>query len=233
MLAAAQAKLRILGQTDETIAQIVNTGHTNPDLTVPAPISGFVLQRKLGLRQYVSQGASDPVFAIGDLSRVWLIANVRESDAPFVKVGQAVEVRVTAFPDRVFNATITYVAASVDPNLHRLPIRAEIANPDGLLKPEMWANFTIVTGSSHKGLAVPEESIVYEGSTARVWVADKARNTIVAHEIKTGVTNGKEVEALSGRRRGRTGDYPGQYFHRSRRIRLLRLCCFLEPCLLV
>jgi membrane fusion protein, heavy metal efflux system len=197
-LAAAKAKLRILNQSDETIAEIIATGHTNPDLTVPAPISGYVLQRKLGLRQYVSQGASDPVFAIGNLSSVWLVANVRESDAPFVKVGQPVEVRVTAFPDRVFKATINFVAASVDPNTHRLPIRAQVLNAGGLLKPEMWANFTIITGSSHKGLAVPEESIVYEGDTARVWVADKDHNTIVAHEIKTGVANGNEVEVLSG-----------------------------------
>jgi len=198
VLAAAQAQMRILNQSDETIAKITAAGHTNPDLAVPAPISGYVLQRKLGLGQYVSQGASDPVFVIGDLSSVWLVANVRESDAPFVKAGQPVEVRVTAFPDRVFKATITYVAASVDPNTHRLPIRAQVLNPGELLKPEMWANFTIVTGSSHMALAVPDESIVYEGDTARVWVADKDRNTLVAHEIKTGVTNGKEVEVLSG-----------------------------------
>jgi cobalt-zinc-cadmium efflux system membrane fusion protein len=197
-LAAAQAKLRILGQSDETIAKITATGHTNPDLAVPAPISGYVLQRKLGPGQYVSQGATDPVFVIGDLSSVWLIANVREGDAPFVKVGQAAEVRVTAFPDRVFTAVIAYVAASVDSNTHRLPIRAQVPNPDGLLKPEMWANFTILTGSSHKALAVSDESILLEGDATRVWVADKAHNTIVAHDIKTGVTNGHEVEVLSG-----------------------------------
>jgi cobalt-zinc-cadmium efflux system membrane fusion protein len=197
-LAAAQAKLRILGQSDETIAKITATGHTNPDLAVPAPISGYVLQRKLGPGQYVSQGATDPVFVIGDLSSVWLIANVREGDAPFVKVGQPAEVRVTAFPDRAFTAVISYVAASVDSNTHRLPIRAQVPNPDGLLKPEMWANFTIATGNSHKALAVPDESIILEGDATRVWVADKAHNTIVAHEIKTGVTNGHEVEVLSG-----------------------------------
>jgi cobalt-zinc-cadmium efflux system membrane fusion protein len=198
VLAAAQAQMRILGQSEDTVSKIAANGRTSSDLAVPAPITGFVLQRKLGLGQYVSQGATDPVFIIGDLASVWLVANVRESDAPFVKVGQAVEMRVTAFPDRVFTATISYVAASVDPNTHRLPIRAKVANPDGLLKPEMWANFTIVTGASHKALAVPEESIVYEGDSARVWVADKAKNTIVAHDIKIGATNGDKVEVLSG-----------------------------------
>jgi cobalt-zinc-cadmium efflux system membrane fusion protein len=198
VLAAAKAKLRILGQSDETISQIATTGHTNPDLNVPAPLSGFVLLRKLGPGQYVSQGATDPVLVIGDLSSVWLIANVRESDAPYVKIGQTADVRVTAFPDRVFKAIISFVAGSVDPNTHRLPIRARIPNPDGVLKPEMWASFTILTGDTHKALAVKDQSVIFEGDATRVWVADKAHNTIVAHDIKTGETNGHEVEVLSG-----------------------------------
>jgi cobalt-zinc-cadmium efflux system membrane fusion protein len=196
-LMAAQDRLHILGQSDKIITQVAESGRTTTDLNVPAPISGFVLQRKLGLGQYLSQGATDSVFTIGNLSSVWLVANVRESDAPFVRVGQPVEVRVTAYPDKVFEAKITYVAASVDANTHRLPIRAEVANTDRLLKPEMWANFNISTSSSHKALAVPEQAIIYEGDAARVWVADKA-HAITAHEIETGITNGKYVEVISG-----------------------------------
>lgn len=196
-LMAAQDRLHILGQSDKIITQVAESGRTTTDLNVPAPISGFVLQRKLGIGQYLSQGATDSVFTIGNLSSVWLVANVRESDAPFVQVGQPVEVRVTAYPDKVFEAKITYVAASVDANTHRLPIRAEVANTDGLLKPEMWANFSIATGASRKALAVPEQAIIYEGDSARVWVADKD-HALKAHEIVTGITNGKNVEIISG-----------------------------------
>jgi cobalt-zinc-cadmium efflux system membrane fusion protein len=137
------------------------------------------------------------VFTIGNLSTVWLEANVRESDAPFVHVGQPVEVRVTAYPDRVFKATITYVATSVDANTHRLPIRAEVANNDALLKPEMWADFSIATGSSRKALAVPEQAIIHEGEATRVWVTDKDHE-MISREIKTGLTNGAKIEVLSG-----------------------------------
>src|SRR5208283_3097279 len=113
--------------------------------------------------QYLSQGATDPVLVIGDLSTVRLVANVRETDAPFVRVGQPVEVRVAAYPDKVFKAKITFVSPTVDPNSHRLPIRAEVPNGEGLLKPEMWADFRIATGVGRKNLAVPARAIVFEG----------------------------------------------------------------------
>jgi membrane fusion protein, heavy metal efflux system len=195
-LAAAEDRLRIiLVQSGETEAAPMT--RTSPDLKVLSPINGQVLMRKLGVGQYLSQGATDPILLIGDLSTVWLVANVRETDAPFVRVGQPVEVRVTAYPDKVFKAKITFVSPTVDPNTHRLPIRAEVPNEEGLLKPEMWADFSIATGASHKGLAVPAQAIIYEGEAARVWAADKD-HYLTSHEIKIGITNGKNVEALSG-----------------------------------
>jgi len=197
-LAAAKDRLRIiLGQSEKTAAPVPVPARTSPDLIVPAPIGGVVLQRKLGIGQYLSQGATDPVLVIGDLSTVWLTANVRETDAPFVRVGQPVEVHVTAYPGKVFKAKITFVAATIDPDTHRLPIRAEVANEEGLLKPGMWADFRIATGASRKGLAVPAQAIVYEGDAARVWVADKD-HYLTSHDIEIGITNGKNIEALSG-----------------------------------
>jgi cobalt-zinc-cadmium efflux system membrane fusion protein len=166
-------------------------------LNVLAPISGQVLMRKLGVGQYISQGATDPIMLIGDLSTVWLVANVRETDAPFMRVGQPVEVRVTAYPDKVFNAKLTFVAPMVDSNTHRLPIRAEVPNGEGLLKPEMWADFRIATGASRKSLAVPARAIVFEGNSQRVWVTDKD-HYLTSHDIETGITNGNNVEVLAG-----------------------------------
>jgi len=79
---------------------------------------------------------------------VWLIANVRESDAPKMKVGAAVEVTVLAFPGRVFNAKLAYVAPALDPNTRRLPVRAEIQNTGRELLPEMFASFRIVRATT-------------------------------------------------------------------------------------
>ncbi|MEL4419640.1 efflux RND transporter periplasmic adaptor subunit, partial [Shewanella algae] len=88
------------------------------------------VQRKAGPGQYVSTGASDPVYVIGDLSTVWLIAFVRESDADNVAVGQDLSFSVMALPGKVLNARVNYVAAAIDATSRRLLARATIDNTD-------------------------------------------------------------------------------------------------------
>ena len=107
------------------------------------------------------------------------------------------DVHVTAFPDRVFKAAVSYVASSVDPNSHRLPIRAEVQNDGGLLKPEMFASFTIAVSAAHQGVAVPEDAVIYDGDAVRVWVM-RPDGALVARSIKVGLSNGALLEALSG-----------------------------------
>jgi cobalt-zinc-cadmium efflux system membrane fusion protein len=202
-LAAVRNRLRILGKSDAEITAIENAPDRlsmNPEAIVHAPITGTVTQRQVGLGQYIesaASGASVPIFSIGDMSRVWLLANVREVDAPSMRLGEAVEVHVLAYPGRVFNAKLTYVAPSIDPNTHRLPVRAEVENPDGALKPEMFANFSITTGDAVTAPAVPESAVVYEGQKARVWVAEKDKS-IALREIRIGRIQDGMVEVLAG-----------------------------------
>jgi cobalt-zinc-cadmium efflux system membrane fusion protein len=137
------------------------------------------------------------VFTVGDLSTVWLIANVREADAPFVRTGQAVEVQVLALPERSFRARITYVAPALDPATRRRAVRAEIANPDGLLTPEMFARFSIISGGETSAPAVPESGVIYEGSEARVWiVADDG--SLALRKIRVGRFSNGQLEVLEG-----------------------------------
>jgi cobalt-zinc-cadmium efflux system membrane fusion protein len=159
-LEAANNKLRILGFTDETIKAFQTKSTINPEITIYAPIAGTVVQRKIGPGQYVSAGASDPVFVIGDLSTVWLTAFVRESDAAQVCVGQDISVNVMALPGRPLTAKINYVAAAIDPNTRRLLVRATIDNKDGLLKPEMFANVTIYSAGDRAAPAVPKQALI-------------------------------------------------------------------------
>jgi membrane fusion protein, heavy metal efflux system len=201
-LAAVRNRLRILGKTDTEIADLEAqpTQRIDPVAIVPAPIAGTVTQRQVGLGQYINSaaaGAANPVYTIGDLTTVWLIANVRETDAPLMRVGAPVAVRVPAYPERVFNAKIAWVAPSLDPNTHRLPVRADVENSDGALKPMMFASFTIVTGAAATGPAVPQSAIVYEGEEAHVWVV-RNDGTIAARKIVTGRTTDDMVEVLSG-----------------------------------
>jgi cobalt-zinc-cadmium efflux system membrane fusion protein len=111
-LAAVRNRLRILGKSDQEIASLEAqpTQKLNAATIVTAPIAGTIAQRQVGIGQYVNSlanGATTPVYAIGDLLTVWLIANVREVDAPLMHVGHPVEVRVLAFPGRIFRANIS------------------------------------------------------------------------------------------------------------------------------
>ena len=197
-LAAARNRLRILGRSDEEIARLEKVDRIGAETIVSAPIEGTVIQRKVGLGQYINTGASDPIFTVGDLGTVWLVANVRESDAPLMKVGAPVEVSVLAFPGRTFNAKLSYVAPALDPNTRRLPVRAVIQNPGRELLPEMFAMFRIVAGQSRLTPAVPQDAVIYEGAQARVWVARPADKKVVSRPIEVGGTENGQVEVRKG-----------------------------------
>ena len=202
-LQAVQNQLRILGKSDSEIDALEkqkSLSDVSPEVLVRAPVSGTVIQRQVGLGQNiqsVTAGAGNPVFTIGNLSTVWLVANVREENAPLMRVGQAVEVRVLALPERVFKARISWVAPAVDPNTHRLPVRAEIRNGDGVLKPMMFASFSIVTGSEASSIGIPQSAVVYEGSEAHVFAAN-GDGTLAVRPVRLGRVAGDMIEVTSG-----------------------------------
>jgi membrane fusion protein, heavy metal efflux system len=198
---SATNRLRILGKTDAEIAAIESAKKTNASTSVAAPIAGVVTDRQVGPGQYIQAGASTPVFSIGDLSTVWLVAAVPETDAPFIERGQEVEVRVLALPGQIFKAKLTAVGAQVDPVTRRVPVRATLANADGKLKPQMFASFSIITSGESKAPAVPEEAIVREGDQARVWVVSE-NNKLALRSVKLGRSADGQVEVLDGLQAG-------------------------------
>jgi cobalt-zinc-cadmium efflux system membrane fusion protein len=97
---------------------------------------------------------------------------------------------------------VIFVAPSIDPTTHRLPVRAEIENADGALKPEMFAAFSIITGNARSSPAVPDSAVVYEGDKARVFVADPAAKTVAIREIRVGRVEDGVVEVADGLQAG-------------------------------
>jgi cobalt-zinc-cadmium efflux system membrane fusion protein len=207
-VSAVRNRLRILGRSDAEIAALENTADLlklDPVAVVPAPIGGTVIQRQVGLGQTIvsaAAGATAALFQIGDLSKVWLVANVREEDAPLIHRGDSVEVHVLAFPNRTFTARVTHVAPTIDTNTHRLSVRAELDNPDGALKPEMFASFRIITGPAATSLAIPIGALVYEGSDVHVWVANQADKTIASRDVRLGAIQDGIAQVVDGLRPG-------------------------------
>jgi membrane fusion protein, heavy metal efflux system len=196
-LEAMRNRLRILGKTNAEIDAFQQTGTITAESIAYAPLAGTIVLRKVGPGQYITAGSSDPVFVIGDMSTVWLIAFVREYDAPKVKVGQTIKFTVLAYPQRVFEAKINYVPTALESNSRRLMVRATIDNAEGLLKPEMFASVTIVSGEGGPTTAVPLEAVIYEGDVARVWVAVDDR-AIELRQIKLGLSSGRFIQVLDG-----------------------------------
>jgi len=196
-LAAARDKLRVLGRSAEQVRQLETTRQSDAVAAVLAPISGTVVQRRVGPGQWVAAGAGEPVLTISDLSKVWLIAAVRELDAPLMKVGQPVEVTVGALPDRRFAARVTTVAAGLDPTTRRLTVRAEVDDPERLLKPEMFATFRIAVGEDARRVAVPASAVVHRGAAASVWV-EMGQGIFALRAVALGMASGDRYEVVGG-----------------------------------
>ena len=128
---------------------------------------------------------------------MWLVANIKQSDAARVHVGQALEFRVSAIPGRVFSGKIDYVAETLDTTTRRLLVRATIRNPEKLLKLEMFASVTVFAGEDQLSPAVPRESIIYEGSDARVWIATDD-SMLEQRKVTLGLTSGNLVQVVKG-----------------------------------
>lgn len=200
-LEAVRNRLRILGLKDADMAALAQKGVINPETTIYAPLDGTIVQRKIGPGQYVTTGGGDPSYVIGDLSHVWLIAQLREADVAKIELGERLKFSVLAYPDKSFDGRIDYVGAAVDPATRRVYVRAEIDNAKGLLKPEMYASVRIINDHETLSLSVPRPAVIFEGEKATVWVL-REDNSVESRRIKPGILNGNNLEVLDGLKAG-------------------------------
>ena len=172
-LEAARARLRIVGFTDAEVAALKDKGTVRRATPIPAPIDGTVIARKVGPGQYVRNDTGEALYVIADLSTMWLKAQVPEKEISSIRVGQDVEVKVSALPDRVLRARVTAINAATDATTRRVIVRSEIPNPEGALKSEMFASFKIATGADEPSPSVPVPAVIREGDHAVVWVEEE------------------------------------------------------------
>jgi membrane fusion protein, heavy metal efflux system len=196
-LASVRNRLHILGKSDAQIDAIVASGQPDAQVAAVAPINGVVVDRQIGPGQFLQSGGSTPVYTIADLSSVWVVANVREAQAARVHVGQRVSVRVLAIPDREFSARLNFVGAAVDPSSRRIAVHAVLDNAEQLLKPEMFASFTIATSIDAIAPAVPQQAVIFEGAQARVWVMQSDHDAAV-RQVSLGRLHDGQYEVLQG-----------------------------------
>lgn len=164
----ARNKLRVLGSSDADIAELERSGYVQQHLIIRAPINGRLIKRNVDPGGYLDVGGA--LGTIADLSSLWFLGNVFDSDLPRVREGQVVQIKVNgvsvgdALPGRV-----SFVAPTVDPVTHSVPVRVVLANPGGLLKPEMFARAELILGERRLPV-VPRAAVVQDGAESFVVV---------------------------------------------------------------
>jgi cobalt-zinc-cadmium efflux system membrane fusion protein len=184
-LRAGRDAVRLFGKTNEEIDRIIADRKADPTLVVPGYIDGRITARNAAPGLYVQPGSAPAPFTVTNIDTMWMLANVAENDSPAFQVGQPVQVRIDAFPDRLFDGKITTIGSIVDPTTRRVLVRSEIKDPQHELRSGMFANFIIYVGPAVRSPAVPLGGVVREGDgTQTIWVtADRRRFTKRTVEI--------------------------------------------------
>ena len=191
----ARRHLQILGLSDAAINGLSNKTNVGPSVfPLNSPISGTVVERNGTIGATVGSDAN--VFKIIDLSRVWIDANVFEKDLARVRVGQLVNVKVPAFPDATFTGRVILISSTVDPDTRTVQVRTEVPNPDGRLKPDMFANVEIVTAGRAAAISIPLSAVLDDDGKSVVFVADG--NNYTKREVTLGLKSEDRVEIVQG-----------------------------------
>jgi cobalt-zinc-cadmium efflux system membrane fusion protein len=185
-LRAARDAVRLFGKTDAEIDRIIADRKADPTLVVPCSMDGRVTARNAAPGLYVQPGSAPAPFTVANIDTMWMLANVAENDSPAFQVGQPVQVKISAFPGRLFDGKIMTVGASVDANTRRVLVRSEIKDPQHELRSGMFANFVIGVGPPTRSSAAPLAGVVREGDGSEtIWVtADRRR--FIRRTVKIG-----------------------------------------------
>ena len=201
-LKAARDAVRVFGKSDGEIADIVAKRKIDPELAVRSPIAGRVIARAAQPGLLVQPGNTPPPYSVADLSIMWMIANVAESDSPSFHAGQDVRVKVMAYPGREFSARVAVVGASVDSVTHTVTVRSDVKDPKHELRAGMFATYDIRTDDKVRALAIPADGAVREGDgSMSVWVTADHHH-FQRRTVHIGMREDGFVQVMDGLRSG-------------------------------
>ncbi len=190
----ARRRLENYAVPASVIAEIERTHEIPPTLTWPAPRTGVVVERTAidGMRA----SAGESLFRLADLSVVWAVADVPEGDLPQVAVGEGATVRPRG-SDRAYAGRISVIYPTINPTTRTARVRVELANPDGALLPDMYADVEIATGDGRPVLAVPDGAVI-DGGDHPVVIVDRGEGRLEPRPVRTGRRGGGLVEVREG-----------------------------------
>jgi Cu(I)/Ag(I) efflux system membrane fusion protein len=208
LIRASQARLSALGVADEQIEQVRKTREARQHIRVYAPQDGVV--SALMVREGMFVKPSMNVMSLGDLSTVWLLAEVFERQSDWVKVGQAAEVRLAYLPGKLWQGKVEYIYPSLDPKTRTLKVRLRFDNADEGLKPNMYASVRIFGGPKENTIVIPLEGLIRTGRDERVIIA-LGDGRFEARDVVAGIESGDYVEIVRGVDEGEAVVVSGQF----------------------
>ncbi|HEX5819211.1 MAG TPA: efflux RND transporter periplasmic adaptor subunit [Gemmatimonadales bacterium] len=213
-LRRAEEELEHLGVTNADDP----TGESGETIPVRAPLGGVVLERLVTPGTAVTPGL--PLFVVSDLSSLWVLVEIDESRLSRVSVGRPVHVRVSAYPDEEFTGTVSFVGDVVNPRTRRVTVRCVVGNPDGRLKPEMFATAVLDTGAERRVVTVPA-SAVHDLQGKTVVFVREASGGFRERVVSVGPERDGEMEVLEGLRAGEPVATAGAFLLKSERLAAL------------
>ena len=193
---SALKRLRNWDVSDAQLRHLQQSGKASRTLTLSAPASGVVLEKTAVAGMRFIPG--EALFKIADLSSVWLLADVFEQDLAQVKIGQSVKINVDAYPDKAWLGKIAYIYPTVTPETRTAKLRVELANPNGLLKPEMYANVQLSSGQGKTPILAVPDSAVIDSGTRQIVLVQLAEGLFEPREVKLGLRVDGYVQVLEG-----------------------------------
>jgi RND family efflux transporter MFP subunit len=194
LLESAHRRLLLLDLTQEQIHHLDATGEASRELTLFAPMSGYVLARNVTHGERIE--ANTALLDIADLSRVWVLAAVYEYEVPFVKVGQSASMTLAYLPGKVLHGRVGLVYPVLDAATRTVQVRLEFSNSGLQLKPEMYADVELESNLGPR-LVVPETAVLATGTRDIVFV-DRGDGTFEPREVRLGLRLPEAVEVLAG-----------------------------------
>ncbi len=193
---AAENRLHALGVGDASLPSRVE-GHYSSRISLTSPIDGVVVERSATLGQMVEP--SDTLFTVMDLREVWVLMDVYERDLTQVRVGQKVQATVAAYPDRTYAGVVDNIGAVVEPKTRAVKVRIVLPNPDGTLKPGMFATVTVegTSGVARQYLVVPDKAIQRDGERTIVFI-QRAERVFAPREVEVEHTSGGQAAIGKG-----------------------------------
>jgi len=208
LIDASSDRLQALGVAKSQIGRLNKTKRARQYVPVYAKQSGIVAN--LNVREGMFVEPMREVMSLADLSSVWLLAEVFESQLDWVRVDQSAEVRLSYLPGREWVGKVEYIYPSLNPKTRTLKVRLRFDNPDEALKPNMFANVTIYGGAKKNLIIIPREALIREGGEERVIIAE-GKGRYSSRVVKAGIESGDYVEVVSGLSEGDTVVTSGQF----------------------